>query len=83
MKKIYFFILLIFFCTNVFASSVPKGCPEIIIDLKELYKTNKNLQTEASFEIFNYGFFLMENYDFKKKKLYLKEKMDIHLSQPF
>ena len=83
MKKIYFFILLLFFSTNVFANSIPKGCPEVIIDLKELYKTNKNLQTEATFEVFNYGFFLMEKYDFKKKEIIFKKKNGYPLISTF
>lgn len=83
MKKIYFFILLLFFNTNVLANSLTKGCPEIIIDLKELYKTNKSLQTEITFEVYNYGFFLMENYNFKTKEVILKKKMVSQLFQLF
>lgn len=74
MKRFYLTIFFTLFFTNSFADIIGKGCPEIIIDLKETFQTNKKLEIEKEFLISNYGFFLEKTYDYQKNKIIFKRK---------
>lgn len=73
MKRIVILLFLIF-PLNVLASTFNEDCDDIISNLKENYKTNKKLDLESKFSINNFGFFLNELFDFKKKEMIFKRE---------
>ena len=55
-----------------YSNTFKKDCDDIIADLKKSFETNKDLDLESYFEIYNYGFFIEETFDFKKNEMVFK-----------
>lgn len=71
-KKIFFIIFFLFFQSQAYSNTFKKDCDDIIADLKKSFETNKDLDLESYFEIYNYGFFIEETFDFKKNEMVFK-----------
>lgn len=67
-------LLLFIFPFNAFASTFEEDCDDIISKLKENFKINKKLDIETAFEIYNYGFFINQTYDFQNNEMIFKRK---------
>ena len=70
----FFIILLLLLPLNFHTHANEVGCDDVISEILEVGKSNKNLNLETIYPVYNYGFFLSETFDFENQRMVFKRK---------